>query len=118
MICAQRHVSKCFNTELASGSSTNYVKIPILENILEKPVGYVLGESKVKCVYHYNGCCNGHYNALSLKVTVPTFAAVGVLNVNFKKMKERKSLTDFDYCRFNNNESIVKAIIVQTPDLF
>ncbi len=63
---AERRVSKPLNTEYASSCSCtekyiqNYVKIPVLESILKKTVGYVLSESqqlrKKSDVYHYNGC--------------------------------------------------------------
>ncbi len=66
VFCAQRRVSKRLNTEFDSSCSCtdkyiqNYVKIPVLESILEKPVGYVLSEikplRKKLDVHHYIGC--------------------------------------------------------------
>ncbi len=63
---AERRVSKRLNTEFASSCSytekyiQNYVKISVLESILEKTVGYVLRESKQlrkkSDVHHYIGC--------------------------------------------------------------
>ncbi len=62
----ERRVSISLNTEFASSCSCtdkymqNYVKIYILESILDKTVGNVLSESKQlrnkSDVHHYTGC--------------------------------------------------------------
>ncbi len=122
---AESRVSNRLNPELSSSCSCtekyiqNYVKIPVLESILKKTVGYVLSESnqlrKKSDVRHYI------LDALSLKVTAPDLlAAVGVLNVNPRKlMKENYSLqllTEL-LSSFNNNSSTVKPKMIQTPDI-
>ncbi len=55
-----RHVFKYLYTFCTDKYMQNYVKIPILESILDKTVGNVLHESKQlrnkSDVHHYTGC--------------------------------------------------------------
>ncbi len=101
VICAQgvrrETCSKRINTKFASSRSCtdkyiqNYVKIPILESILEKTVGYVLSESKhlrkksVSIII---------LDALSLKVTATNLLELSV-SLMLIQENERKKIT---YC--------------------
>ncbi len=98
VLCAQG-VSKCINTEFAFSCSCtdkyihNYVKIPILESILEKTVNYVLSESKQ---LRNNSMCIIILNALSLKVTMLNLLELSV-SLMLIQENERKKIIHYSW---------------------
>ncbi len=92
VLCMQRDAWTP-NLPLLALVPTNTYKIPVLESMLEKTVGYVLSE----IIWKRNQICIIILDTLSLKVTASNLlSAVGVLNVNPKKWKkESLVLTEF-----------------------
>ncbi len=75
----------------------NDVKIPVLESILEKAVGYGNNQLRQKSdVSHYIGC-------IVSKIDHTLLAAVSVLNGNPRKCKKEYLLLTELLCSFNNN---------------
>ncbi len=88
----------------------NYVKIPVLESILEKTVGYVLSESKQL----RNRMCIIIMDALSLKVTAPNLLELSV-SLMLIQENERKKIT---HCSWLNYFVVLSIINPQSNQKF
>ncbi len=97
------------NLPLLALVPTNTHKIPVLESMLEKTVGYVLSE----IIWKRNQICIIILDTLSLKVTASNLlSAVGVLNVNPKKWKKESLLLTELLCSFKIINPHSRAVMI------